>query len=266
MPRNRRSAPSKLVHPVSSFYPQRRSTRIAAQRDLGATLELVSALQEQGFALGDMIFNFPPQQRVRNHFTEPLHQVDLAFAKEGDALLHATRPPLDDRLKGGKRRMSESYTDLELTMLKHWKKYIARCARSEVMLNEDLHALLQEPYADRRHMTFRLSEGAPYKTLNDCVSGREATTNAASERRTAVFLLRIDAFKPGGPGFIGAFGMDSTATLVWAYRLRHDLRELLAAPGFVMAELTNTGLPARPDNMKWALDWGVRILLREQPR
>ena len=58
--------------------------------------------------------------------------------------------------------------------------------------------------------------------------------------------------------------MDGTATQVWAYRLARDHAELLAEPGFVVAELANPGIPDRPTDLRWALDWGVEVILREQ--
>jgi hypothetical protein len=128
-------------------------------------------------------------------------------------------------------------------------------------MQPEICSLLRPPYDTRRQMRFYESEGAAYRELN---SGTGAGwRKPPAERLTAAFLLRLDEAWPGGPGFIGAWGMDSTCTAVWAYRLGRDLSHLLETPGFVMAELETSEIPVRPTNLLWANDWGVKILVHQ---
>jgi hypothetical protein len=159
-----------------------------------------------------------------------------------------------------RKRIRQSYTDLEDRMFDVWEDYVSWNSRARVLLHERLHHLLTPPHEGKRQITFRESQGAPYLELADCTGGVEKT-DEATERRTAVFLLCKEEAWPGGPGLIGAFGMDGTATAVWCYRLGRDLEYLLEKPGFVMAEMTNPGAPDRPTNMLCARNWKIEILL-----
>ena len=56
--------------------------------------------------------------------------------------------------------------------------------------------------------------------------------------------------------------VEGTSTLVWAYRLGRDFAELLAEPGFVVAELVHGDIPDRPSDLRWAMEWDIEILVR----
>ena len=219
---------------------------------------------ELGFRSGEPILDCPPLSPAANALAEPLHRVDLAFVAPGDVLLQTTRPPLDDAQQGGRKQVRRSFTDLEDKLACVWRRYFAHCSRQQVLLDRRLHALLAAPWDDRRQITFRESEGAPYRSLNNCVGSGARGTIAAEERRSAVFFLRLEEAWPGGPGLIAAFGMDGTTTSVWGYRLGRDLAHLLREPGFVMAEITNGGRPERPVDLRWANDWPIEVLLHER--
>jgi hypothetical protein len=257
---------ARRVHTVSSFQtPTRgRALRVSSRRDVGAAMDILPALMKQGFEYGEPILDWPPEEEEMNRYTAPLFEADYAFAQPGDLLLQTTRPPLNDDEQGDRKRVRPSFTDLEDKLFKVWRNYIARAARSYIELNLDYHKSLSPPFANRRHMKFFEAEGAPYKELNDCAGSGWRKPDSHLERRTAVFFLRQDEAWEGGPGLIGAWGMDGTATAVWAYRLGRDFSGLLATPGFVVAEMVNTGIPARPTNMLWAAGWEISIMLHEK--
>lgn len=250
----------RQIHPVSLFLTPKHKLALTARRDQHAALEIVPALIRQGFSYGEPILDHPPKspppKPVRK---EDLYKVDMSFVARGDTLLHTTRPPRHDRFDDNRKRIRQSFTDLEDRMFDVWDDYLAWNSRAEVLLHERLHHLLQPPHATKAQISFRESQGAPYLQLSDCSGATESTE--ASERRTAVFLLRKDEAWPGGPGLIGAFGMDATATAVWCYRLGRDLDYLLERPGFVLAEMTNPGIKERPTNMLCARDWRIEILM-----
>ena len=252
----------RRIHPVSLFLtPKHSAVPLAARRDQHAALEIVPALLRRGYEYGEPILDYPPKipppPPVRNR---DLYAVDMSFVSSGDLLLQTTRPPMHDRFTTKRKRIRQSYTDLEDHMFDVWEAYMAWNSRSRVLLHERLHHLLEPPHEGKRQITFREAQGAPYFELADCFGGKEET-DEATEHRTAVFLLRKEEAWPGGPGLIGAFGMDATSTAVWCYRLGRDLSDLLDKPGFVLAEMTNPGTPERPTNMLCARKWNIEILL-----
>jgi hypothetical protein len=253
---------TRRIHPISLFLtPKHKSVALAARRDQHAALEIVPALLGQGFGYGEPILDYPPRKPPPEPVRKSdLHKVDLSFVAPGDVLLQTTRPPMHDRFDDLRKRIRQSYTDLEDHMFDVWDNYIAWNSRGRVLLHKRLHHLLQPPHENKRQIIFRESQGAPYLELADCTGARERT-DETTERRTAVFLLRKEEAWPGGPGLIGAFGMDATATAVWCYRLGRDLDYLLARPGFVFAEMTNPGIKERPTNMLCARDWAIEVLV-----
>lgn len=256
---------TRRVHPVSQLLtPPRRpeDLRIACRRDVGAALDILPALFAMGFQYGEPVLDYPPNHEVVDPFREPTFAVDLSFAGPADMLLTTTRPPLDNY--GDERKtIRQSFTDLEKERLHPiWRRYFARCSRSEVNLQPEFCALLKPPRDTRRHMRFYEAEGAAYKQLSN--GNGWAKPPDELKRCTAAFLLRLDEAWPGGPGFIGAFGMDSTCTTIWAYRLGRDFKHLLEAPGFVVAEIELTDIPTRPTNLRWACDCKIEVLLHER--
>jgi hypothetical protein len=256
-----------LVHIFSFFVARRDKTRplkIHQRRDLAAAIEILRVLLRMGYELGESILSFPPEKSPPPEGPEgSLYPVDLSFVKPGDVLLQTTRPPIHDVHESPRKKVERGFTDLERPLFDVWGQYIAHCARSHMELHEALHDALPAGYENRRGMEFREAIGAPYKALNDFVGSGWRNT-PKSERRTSAFLLRVEEAWEGGPGLIGAFGVDGTATLVWAYRLGRDLSHLLEEPGFVVAEMKNTGVPDRPTDLRWAMDWKVEVLFRYQ--
>lgn len=254
------------VYPVTLFLtPKRPPLKLSQLRDVHCALEIVPALMRKGFEYGDRILDHPPKKPPPDPVkAEDLYPVDLSFLSRHAYLLYTTRPPLHDRDAGelGPRKfMRRSYTQLEDRTFRVWERYFSWLDRADMRLHPRLHELLVPPYENRRHLTFREGQGAPYYELSDGNNPRSERTIERTERRTAAFLLREEEAWSGGPGLIAAFGMDSVATAVWCYRLGRDLNHLLDRPGFVMAELTHPGsFQERPTDMRCSMDWKVEIL------
>ena len=87
-------------------------------------------------------------------------------------------------------------------------------------------------------------------------------TNHAGGIVNDAVLLRVEEAWPGGPGLLGTFGMDGITSLLWAYRLGRDRCDLLARPGFVMADLQIGTIPERPTDLRWCEDWTIQVILR----
>ncbi|MGD9968153.1 MAG: hypothetical protein AB7T59_16660 [Hyphomonadaceae bacterium] len=257
-------SPVRRVHPVSLFLtPKSGLVPLAARRDQHAALDIIPALMRLGFEYGEPILDYPPEEPPPEPVRpDDLYKVEMPFVTAHDVLLQTTRPPMHDRVDESRKRIQQSYTDLESRMFDVWEDYMAWTSRGRVLLHERLHRSLQPPHDSKRQMAFRQTQGAPYLDLGDWTGAPLKRTDESTERRTAVFLLRKNEAWPGGPGLIAAFGMDGTATAVWCYRLGRDLSHLLQNTGFVLAEMTNPGLQHRPTNMLCARNWKIEILLQ----
>lgn len=249
-----------LSYPVAPR-DKKKETKPHQLRDLSAGHELSSALQELGFRRGMQIFNqaprhapVPPPKGVK-----PYH-VDLSFVAEDDALLHFTRPPMSDTHSGNLRKIAQAHTDLELLLFEAWKPFLPTCARDHVELHDDLHGLVRPGFEHCREMSFEQKGwGAPYYKVN--AKEGEGWRRCRGQRKSALFLLRLEHAWPGGPGYICAFGMSGCTTLIWAYRLAHEFRHLLQRPGFVIAELELGALPEHLTDLRFCESWRIELAL-----
>jgi hypothetical protein len=241
---------SRYVYPFAFLLRQHdlsRRLRAFQIRDGAATLEIVTALAHLGWEYGHLLLNFPPHAATMNE--QDLLDVHTP-AGPGDRIASTTRPPL---LECGKKQVSRGWTQLEAHVLNAWKPFFAQLNRHEILLATKLHDELAPGYENRRHIFFRTREGADYFELGPLrYRGRP---------RTAAFLLHTRELYPGGPGYIGIFGMDGTTTLIWAHMLRTRHRDLLATPGFVMAEIETGAIPLRTTDLGFARSWETKVIL-----
>ncbi len=250
-----------LAHPFCFMISPResgRAIRSFQQRDLAAMMELLGALSDEGFTLGESILNFPPGDG-----REPAErtQVDPSHLNPGDLILSCTRPPIHDAEHGNKKQVLRGYTDLEDEIFGAWKRYLRVLARTHVRLSERLWPQLEGPYRTRRDMSFySTGQGAFYRDWNDCEeSGWQPAPRLP---HTAGFVLRLGELYPGGPGYCGVFGMDGVVTYILCWLLRHRRGDLLRDPGFRMLELRGGDIPERPTDLDWIDRWKIHELLR----
>lgn len=228
-------------------------------RDELANHELMIALLERGIARpGETIVNMPPEKAPHRLLDwKDCLKIDLSFTRPGDLLVETTRWPKNDRDHGDQKRVEPGNTKLERMVFRLLDKVAPVIARSHIRLSDELRAQLGSQLAGRGDMAFYQRLFGLYKQHNEGC-GWEDVSHLG---RTAVFLLRVDALWEDGPGLVSAFGMESHATLAWAYRLRRDLGHLLDEPGFHFYEIEPRGLPERPTDLRWAADWKVEPVL-----
>lgn len=229
-----------------------RPLRVFQHRDVTAMLELSQPIARQGYAYGGVLLNFPPPPGAENGSLLAVETNALA----GDLVLTTGRPPLyveeeEDEIK----RLRRADTDLERAIVAAWLPHFRLLTRGNASLANDHRSALPPDYADRRHIEFYLRHGAGYKQLS-----RE---QYRGEPRTAAFLLRVRELWPGGPGYIGIFGMDGTMSLIWAYLLRTRHFDLLGEDGFAMVELSGS-IPQRPTSLAFADAWQSKVLLQQR--
>jgi hypothetical protein len=235
------------------FYQRPRSigrkVRVAYHVDAAALFNLVALLQREGFRLGELIFNYPP---FATEADGPLVFEKADFAP-GGLIVTATR---FERTRQYKKFVQRGFTPLERAIEDAWRPFIRDSARLQMVLESRAARHLKPGFESRANVTFFQGEGARYKEVLTPRGFRKEKSRA-----TAAFLLRVKELWPGGPGYVGAFGMDSTTTLVWSHLLRHRHPELLSQEGFVMAELSGP-TPGRVPNMKFADEWRSEVILR----
>lgn len=252
----------RYVHIFEYFCSPRDRSRkrtVVQTRDLGAALELIGAFSELGYRVGMQVLNYPPP--VGSPST--LLEIDCSGMKAGDILLTCTRPPLSDREQGDRRRVPNGCTNLEEWTDRVWKRYFAILSRSHAQLQPWLHSQLPSGYENRRDVFFLTTENANYSLMNACDgSGRRKFRET---RRTAAFLVVHPELWPGGPTYVGAFGLDGHATLAQAYLVRNRHPELLTQPGFHMMELQYVPVSERVPDLSWALEWKLELLFSVPP-
>ncbi len=250
----------RRIHPLTyplACHDQARPLKLHQRRDLLALIELEAALFELGFRHGEPIFSHPTRIKPP---PSGLSEVDLSGIGPDDLILQAMRPPIHDIEAGAKRKIARAYTTLEERHFLCWRRYLEFLARTHVRLAPEIQAQIRAGYEDRREMAFRQKGwGAPYAELN-ALKGR-GWRKYAGNRRSVVFLLRVEHAWEGGPGYLCAFGMDGCTTVVWSYRLARDFRHLLERPGFVMAEIELGLIPDGVTGLGFCMDWRIEPLV-----
>jgi hypothetical protein len=245
-----------LVHPFAFLIPphdRSRRSRPFQIRDGAAMLEVISALARSGYEYAGLLLNYPPRpdEDVGTVLKIPVS------AGPGDLILTTTRPPVHPQQENNeKKRVDLAQTDLEDLVIRAWNPYFKLLIRPEMELAYEVQDDLLPGYEDRRHIAFYQLEGSRYQDLG--------TRRYVGRPSTAAFLLRIRELWPGGPGYLGVYGMDGTTTLVWAYLLRTRHRALLEEPGFAMAELTMGEIPSRTGDLGFVQGWQAKIILHRR--
>jgi hypothetical protein len=222
---------------------------------------LMGALARLGYAYGDPILNQPPVERPRDPFNEPLLHIDISHLRPGDRILQVTRPPIHDLHDDSMKQVERGYTDLEQRLFELWTPhFLAHCSREQMFLADEQACLLRQGYIDHGCMVF-MQKGDCAPLLRVKRDPHDRFRHFSGSNKTAVFLLNLPELWKGGPGYLAAFGMAGVTTLVWAYRLAHDLQALLERPGFYVYELECGVVPERETTLRWALDWTLEPML-----
>lgn len=240
-----------------------RDVRFFQLRDVPAILEIITSMNKHGYEFGEGLVNHPPGPNARSR--QEIAHVDLSHMELGDMILTNTRIPKSDEHHADPKQVPRGYTDLELVLFDAWNAYLTRIARSHVQLAEPMYDHLLPEYEWHRRIKFRSrGPGAFYKEIYGHKRG--TLRQCPEEPRTAAFLLRLEELFPGGPGYIGAFGMDGVSNFIWSWLLRHRYSDWLLDPGFTMVELSGPPLPERPTDYRWIEEWDAQPALMYRPK
>jgi hypothetical protein len=248
---------SKYYHRFAYRWEGRsdRKTEIHKMRDADAFNELSPVLQDLGYEYGRLIINTPipkPPQLIR---------VEEGFLRPQDLIVLTTRPPIDDAASDALKQLPRSYTALEEKIMREMRKCFPICARDRIEIAPHLAGHLPPRFQDRANMVFRQKGGAEYRFLRK--NGSLKWQEYDQTPRTALFLVHDLEPWPGGPRLLAAFGVGGNETLVWAHLLRKKYwRELnIDDSRFVMMEMTTVKIPDQPDDLSFADDLKLELLL-----
>jgi hypothetical protein len=249
----------RSIHLFSSAGARKDATRpprAHERRDLAAAFELLRPLLARGFVLGEHLLNHPPAD-VRLGPRTPRARIDTSACHPGDIILWTTRPALSDRHEGANKQVEPGYTDLEANIHAALRVTFGFCARNRVTLSAPVRQSLptQQPWlAD---LGFKQnSAGAPLAWANAMDGGGRIAPRA---RTTVAFLVFLEELWRGGPSFLGAFGLDGTATLAWCHWLARGLGAWPPDPGLTLGVMRIGDIPERPLSLAWAETWQVEL-------
>ncbi len=248
--------PRRRVHPFLFFgTPDRSRDHEPYQaRDMICLPHLLAALTDQGYELGEIILNTPPQEGEARDAVAPV-AIRLGAS---DTLLVVTRFPLNDALSDLKRVL-RGHTEHEPMVLDAARRVFSMLCRPKMTLQEALWEWARAGFENRVNIQYYLQNGANFHGLRRADRGRAEKPPA--EPRTSAFLLNLE-LRPGGPRMIAAFGMHAHATMVWSQILARQHPEWLTQPGFTMVDLIRKRVPKRATLLTFAQEWRYEIVMR----
>ena len=238
------------VAPFVYFRKYRDQVRVAQHVDGTALLHLVAAFGAHGYAFGPPQLNHPKPDfngLVREHAARPL--------ASDDVIVSATRVELGED-NGCRKRVLRGNTTLESHIERAWSRVLLVSDRRQIATRPSVERYFEAGRASRRNVEFFVADHARYKAFPS--DGRARVPSPAP---TAGYLLRVRELFPGGPGYCGAFGMNSSTGLVWSALLLTRFPELVEKEGFFMAEMRGT-IPDRPFDLSFVEDWDCEIVLK----
>lgn len=249
--------PPKRVFRIAYHSSQRSDPRfrIHQLRDGDAFAQLSPLLYSKGYEYAGLLLNLPSESR------EQAPHVDVSSLTSSDLVVLNTRPPIHDQTAYDRHRVQRSYNKLEDLIFEAVKpKYLKKCARSEIVLRENMAARLHPGFKDKADIVFHSSHDSSYLRYRG-YEDKFWNKPPPDQKRTAVYLIQIPAIWPDGPGLLAAFGMAGTETLVWNYLLGTRLRKWIDVYQFLIAEVLLCDLPDQPIDLSFADNWEVTPML-----
>ena len=246
-------------HPFLSLAPSIKSNggpEYCHTRDLHPLMEVCDVLHDQGYQLGRALVNHPPTQ---DEAPATVRQVDTSGVASEDLIVTATRPPKHDHEYDDPKALRRAFTDLEDRIFRIWALALDRLARSTVWLAEPARDLIRPGFEGHRQLSFVVRGPAYIKETNDLVGS--GWQRVPRKPRSVGYVLRVEELWPGGPGYLGFFGMDSRFTLAWASMLRERFPDFVREPGFAMVELSEGATPTRPTDIAFHSDWSAEVVV-----
>jgi hypothetical protein len=182
---------------------------------MGSRLLHCSLLLACGYRYGGTILNFPEQVAAevtrRSNLRES--QPDL---RPSDLILLPTRPPLDDDInEGSKRLILRSEQPLEKDVLRCLRAVLQKCDRETIRLADSVR-LVENSWLHEVH--FYQSKGGNVRYYD--VNGRRQSP--ANRNITVGYVISVPHIQPSMPRLLAAFGAGGTETLLFSFLLRND--------------------------------------------
>jgi hypothetical protein len=206
--------------------PARVDDTIHMLRD-GATCLHINALIDDMYKFGDIVLNFPTEEY---NTQEPPH-FPLEKLKSNDLILITTRPPLDDDALD-KRRIPHSGSNIEKIILNNMRRGFNHCSRHDVILDASVVNTKQDNEKAYRAVSFHINYDAAIAGNGDYEHLVDIPKNAGTSNTTLGYLMylphvRLADNSREGPGLLSVFGLNGTATFLFARLLYKNYRGLV---------------------------------------
>jgi hypothetical protein len=222
-------------------------------RDGDAFAELAVVLAAAGLEYGGLVLNY---------LGAPL-SLDSAKIGPSDLIILTTRPPLDDDRELHRLFIERTDSELEKMILAALRRFFRICSRPRIMLTEEFASQLKQK--NRGNIVFRVHGPGPacYSELRVPYSNaKQSKPVYKGPAKTAAYFIRT-RIGDDGPTLMAAFSLDGPETLTWCYLLRTAFPKLLTSDRFVMAEITFSSFPERPNTLSFAKQFTVELLLNQ---
>ena len=186
-----------------------------------------------GWKYGSLIYNYPNSCLTSD---APERGVgESPSPGRGEWLVLTTRPPIDDRPHGDRRRVPCSDSDLEKAIFAELKpRLFSVCARSHVRISEGVMGtgLAEGDFEFQQNKDARLTK------VKGLSHDKRPRALPDADYRTIGFFIKLQELTKYGCGLIASFSMGGSETLIWNRLVRERFSDWLRKEScFVVAEL-----------------------------
>lgn len=194
-------------------------------RDGGSVL-FISQILKDKYEFGDVLLNLATD--VFN--MEPADPILLDKFCSRDLILMTTRPPIDDDKTYDRRLIYRTGSPLEVILLDTLSEIFLHSARQYIILADRVVDQIRKGQ-DRsyRAVRFHVHSNAFICDKANCRNPIDLRARGSQEEATIGYLVYLPHIRgrDGGPGLLLAFGLNGTATLLFAHLLYSKFRHVV---------------------------------------
>lgn len=248
-----------------STRPSKQKSKLHWLRDGDAGSHYVAKLAAAGYGYRQE-FNAPPPPEWADCAPDRAAAAQERL-KKGDVILVNNRPPLTPDMNHLLAPIVRSGSWVEDRIMDAVGRCFAVCSRDEVVLTDELAAMLPPRFAKRAKLKFKTRAEAEYT----CRASQGGVYEEIASRRTAGYLIYAREIWPNGPDLLCSFAMSGPMNLAWAFLITtrfadHVLptgRERVLIADIIPDNARNRGrvFPEWTDTLDFTSSWKVEPTL-----